>query len=320
MSTAEVVIPHLNRASALRRALDALREQSEPVAVTVVDNGSTDASLEMLARDYSEVGVLALGRNLGFGSAVNRGVAESEAALVILLNNDAVADRRFVELLLEAQAESGAEMVAGCLREPGGGIDSLGIEIDRSLIAYDAWHGEPYERTESELPQRLLAPCGGAGAYLREAFDGVGGFDEEIFAYLEDVELGIRMRLAGMRCASAPAAFAWHEHSGTLGSGSAAKNRLMGASRAYLLWKHGRARGPAAIARGALIDGIVYAGQAAVDRNLGAVRGRLAERRRLAGRARPGADPKLANLPYAERSVREALRMRLARRRAARPA
>lgn len=315
MPEAEVLIPHLNRAAALRRALDALREQSEPVDVTVIDNGSDDGSIEMLAGDYAEVRVVALGRNLGFGAAINRGLEGGEAPVAILLNNDTVADRRFVELLLEAQSASGAEMIAGCLRQPNGRIDSLGVELDRSLIAYDAWHDEAYERTEVESPQRIVAPCGGAAAYLREALVAVGGFDEEIFAYLEDVELGIRMRLAGMRCASAPAASAWHEHSATLGSGSAAKNRLMGASRAYLLWKHGAARSPLAVARGALIDGVVYAGQAVIDRNLGAIRGRRSERRRLAGRPRPRADPRLADLPYVERPVLEALRMRLARRR-----
>lgn len=315
MPEAEVLIPNLNRAAALRRALDALREQTEPVAVTVIDNGSVDGSVEMLGRDYPEVRVVALGANLGFGAAVNRGLEGADAAVAILLNNDTVADRRFVELLLEAQATTGAEMIAGCLRQPNGRIDSLGVELDRSLIGYDAWHDEPYERTGSGSPQRILAPCGGAAAYVREALVAVGGFDEEIFAYLEDVELGIRMRLAGMRCACAPAAFAWHEHSATLGSGSAAKNRLMGASRAYLLWKHGAGRSALAVARGAVIDGVVYAGQAVIDRNLGAIRGRLSERRRLAGRPRPPADARVAELPYVQRSVRDALRIRLARRR-----
>jgi GT2 family glycosyltransferase len=311
---AEVVIPHWNRAASLARALDALRAQTRPVAVTVVDNGSDDGSVEMLAADYPEVRCLSLERNLGFGAAVNRGIAISEARVVILLNNDTVADERFVERLLEAQAADGAEMVAACLRAPAGPIESLGVEIDRSLVAYDVWHGERYERLVTEAPSEPLAPSAGAAAYLRQALDRVGGFDEQLFAYLEDVELGIRMRLAGMRCATAPAAFAWHEHSATLGSGARAKNRLMGRSRTYLLWKHGGGLRPRERARGAIIDSLVYAGQALIDRNLGAPSGRLEMRRELAGRPRPAAEPRMATVPKVERRLSEALRMRLARR------
>jgi GT2 family glycosyltransferase len=308
------VIPHWNRAGSLTRALDALRAQTRPAAVTVVDNGSDDGSVEMLAADYPEVRCLSLERNLGFGAAVNRGIAISEARVVILLNNDTVADERFVERLLEAQAAGGAEMVAACLRAPAGPIESLGIEIDRSLVAYDVWHGQRYERLATDAPPEPLAPSAGAAAYLRRALDRVGGFDEQLFAYLEDVELGIRMRLAGMRCATAPEAFAWHEHSATLGSGARAKNRLMGRSRAYLLWKHGGGLRPRERARGATIDSLVYAGQALIDRNLGAPAGRREMRRQLAGQRRPPAEPLMATVPKVERRLSEALRMRLARR------
>jgi N-acetylglucosaminyl-diphospho-decaprenol L-rhamnosyltransferase len=312
---AEVVIPHWNRAAELSRALAALAVQTEPVDITVVDNGSSDGSLEMIARDHPHVRVLALPANLGFGAAVNRGVAAGSARVVICLNNDTVADPFFAERLLEVQASSGAEMVAGCLRSPRGPIESLGVEIDRSLVAFDLWHGEPYERTRREAPAPPLAPSGGAAAYVREALLEVGGFDERLFAYLEDVELGIRMRLAGMGCACAPHAFAFHEHSATLGSGAAAKNRLMGASRGYLLWRHGGGRPLVTRLRGHVIDGVTYAGQAVIDRNTGALRGRVEMRSRLRGLRRPEAHPGLASLPYVERPVSEALRMRLARRR-----
>ena len=311
---AEVLIPHWNRAASLARALDALREQTRPVAVTVIDNGSDDGSVEMLADAYPEVRCLSLGRNLGFGAAINRGIEISEARVIILLNNDTVADPEFVERLLEVQGADDAEMVAACLRSPSGPIESLGVEIDSSLVAYDVWHGEPYERLAAEIPPEPLAPSAGAAAYLRRAFDRVGGFDEQLFAYLEDVEIGIRMRLAGMRCATAPGAFAWHEHSATLGSGARAKNRLMGRSRAYLLWRHGGALRARDRARGAIIDSLVYAGQALIDRNLGAPAGRLEMRRELAGRERPPIEPRMAALPRVDRRLSEALRMRLARR------
>ncbi|MGI9021620.1 MAG: glycosyltransferase family 2 protein [Solirubrobacterales bacterium] len=313
MSRAEVLIPHHNRAEGLRRTLESLRAQTLPASVCVIDNASTDDTPDVLA-SFPDVRCLRLDRNAGFGAAVNRGARSSEADLIILLNNDAVADSRFVERLVGAQRASGAEMVAGCLREPGGRIDSLGVQLDCSLLAYDHLHGAEYDALPAEV-DAPLAPSGGACAYLRDAFLSVGGFDEAIFAYLEDAELGLRMRKEGMRCVAAPGAFAWHEHSGTLGARSAAKNELLGRSRAYLLWKHGGTLGARERARGALVDATVAVGKLAIDHDLGMVRGYLRSWREQRGERRPA--PELATLehvPLARFGLREALRRRLARR------
>ncbi len=87
------------------------------------------------------------------------------------------------------------------MRSPGGPVETLGVQVDQSLIVYDYFHGADFE----SLPERLdppLAPSGGACLFQRRAFLAAGGYDEAIFAYLEDAELGLRMRLAGMRCAA----------------------------------------------------------------------------------------------------------------------
>ena len=306
----EVLIPHHSGREQLRRALESLRRQTVPAAVCVLDNGSTDGSREMLVSDYPAVRVVALGENRGFGAAVNAGAHSSEARMVCLLNNDAEADERFVEELLAAGAESGAEAVAGVLRLPDGTIDSAGVQADRSLVAYDHLHGEPYPPPAAGAAP--LGPSGGAAAFDRDAFLRLGGFDEGFFAYLEDVDLALRLRLAGLGCALAPRAFAWHRHAGTLGAGSAGKNRLLGRGRGRLLWKYGGALPPAARARGALIDGITYAGQAALDRNLGAVRGRLEEGRAHRHEPRP-ATPDLSPLPLLELGAVDSLRRRWGR-------
>jgi GT2 family glycosyltransferase len=312
---ASVVIPTWNRRESLARTLESLRAQTTPVSVIVVDNASTDGTAEMLAGEFPDVRRIGLDANRGFGTAVNRGVVAATTDSVVLLNNDTVAEPNFVAELVVAAERAGAEMVAGCLRRTDGAIESLGVEIDRSLVAYDVWYGEPYERALGEPPPEPLAPSGGAALFRRAALVDAGGFDEELFAYLEDVELGIRLRRAGGSCVTAPLAVAWHEHSGTLGSGAPAKNRLMGRSRGYLLWKHGAALTLPARLRGALIDAAVYTGQAAIDRNLDALRGRLSERRRLAGRERPASPSGLDGVPIVDRGAGAALRLRLARRR-----
>jgi GT2 family glycosyltransferase len=311
LPTAEVLIPHFNRADSLRRTLRALQVQTRTVPVRVVDNGSTDGTVEMLDSEFPNVRCTRLDSNFGFGAALNRGVEQSDAAVLVFLNNDAVPEERFCEALLAAQAGSGAEMVAACLGRPDGRIESLGVEIDRSLIAYDVGHGEEWNGAVERHQSPPLAPSGGAAAFVREAFLAAGGFDEGFFAYLEDVDLGIRMRMLGMRCVLAPGAIAWHEHSGTLGSGSEAKNRLLGSGRGRLARKYGANLTWSARARGLLIDGAIYAGKALIDRNLGAARGRLE-----AARATPWdpADPRFAEVPRVDIGVLASLRRSLGRR------
>ena len=312
MST-EVLIPHLKRTESLRRALGSLQTQSQPPDVCVIDNSATQQIKQSLGQDFPDVRVLALGRNHGFGAAINRGVRSSTADLVVLLNDDAVADRRFIEELHAERARSGAEMIAGCMRMQAGSVESLGIEVDRSLVAYDIGYGKPYPEYPARSDPMPLGPSGGAAAFDRAAFERMGGFDEAMFAYLEDVELAIRMRAAGMRCASAWRAFVWHEHSSTLGSGSGAKNRLMGRNREYILWKHGRQLSTRDSLRGAAMDAVVYAGQAVVDRNFEALRGRVDTRRLVRGRQRPPGDPVPETLRVRRSAVR-GLALRRSRR------
>jgi GT2 family glycosyltransferase len=294
--------------------LEALERQTVQAATCVVDNGSTDATPELVGREFPEARYVRLERNYGFGPALNRGVRTSSEELVIFLNNDTVPDERFVERMVEAGSAAGAEMVAGCLRQPSGEIDSLGVEVDACLNAYDVARGEAYGSPAHSSLAPPLAPTGGAAAFARESFVGVGGFDEAIFAYLEDVDLGIRMRMAGMRCALAYGAYAWHAHSSTLGSGSAEKNRLLGRSRGYLLWKYGASLTARRRLEGAIADLVVYTGKAVFDRNTAAFRGRIENSRACRSRARPGPDPRLARVPLAHVSLRDSLGRRLARR------
>ncbi len=309
----EVLIPHRDRVASLARTLESLESQTVAATACVIDNGSTDTTRAMLAERFPGVRVVALERNHGFGAAVNRGAFSSRAELLVLLNNDAVADERFVEALVAARSATGAEMVAGCLRSPDGPVESLGVEVDRALNTYDAGFGLADPARYVGPPP--LGPSGGAALYEREAFVRAGGFDEAFFAYLEDVDLALRMRLAGCRCALALDALAWHEHSATLGARSDAKNELLGHSRAYLLWKHGAALTAPQRVQAHLIDAVVYAGKAVIDRNLGALRGRRRAALERRGRVRPPADPRLRELPLLDLGLAESLRRRLVRRR-----
>jgi GT2 family glycosyltransferase len=269
-----VYIPNYDGSQRIGRALQSLREQTRPLDVVVVDNGSSDGSLALLHDEFPEVAVLALAENLGFGPALNRAVVEHPADPLILLNNDVDCEPRFVEALLDAAAE-GVQSVAGVLlqeRSPGT-IDSAGVVADRTLMGFDYLHGEPLEAALS-VPDPL-GPTGGAALYDRAAFEAVGGFDERIFLYYEDLDLALRLAGAGARCRLAAGATALHAYSASLGAGSGQKFARTGWSRGYMLRRYGVMSRPRDAVRVLATEGAICAGQLVMDRTAAGLRGRL---------------------------------------------
>jgi GT2 family glycosyltransferase len=184
--------------------------------------------------------VIEMGGNLGFGPAVNRAAEAADGDVLVVTNDDIWPEPGFLEGLAAEVAQRGADMAAGVLlrEERPDLIETAGVEIDATLSPHDYLHNEPVARLEEHV-RPPLGPCGGAAAYSRRAFIEVGGFDEGFFAYCEDVDLAIRLRHAGARCALAAASRALHAGSGTLGYHSLAKACIVGYARGYLLRKYG---------------------------------------------------------------------------------
>ncbi len=281
MKAATVIIPTARGGEPLRRLLDSLRPEP-PAQTIVVDNASSDPGLAgdgepgWVGEGFPGLEVLRMERNAGFSRAVNAAARLATGDLLVLVNDDCVCDPGFVEALAgRIDRDADVAMVAGVLREARDPslIDAAGIDIDQTLLAYDYLNGRPVGMLDDGVPDPL-GPTGGAAAYDREVFLAIGGFDEAMFAFWEDVDLALRMRLEGHRCALATDAQATHEHSGTIGSGSAEKNYLMGFGRGYLLRKYG-ALTPGRLAGVLLRDGVILAGQVVSDRNAAGVRGRL---------------------------------------------
>ena len=269
-----IYIPTFNGRDQLGRTLASLEAQSRPADVVVVDNGSADGTAELAREQFPAVTLLELGSNLGFGPAINRAVSEHRADPLILLNNDVECEPRFVEAMLDAAAE-GVQSVAGVLvqeRDPSL-IDSAGVVADRTLMGFDYLHGEPLEAALRAA--NPLGPTGGAALYDRAAFEAVGGFDERIFLYYEDLDLALRMAAGGARCRLAGEARALHAYSASLGARSGEKFAHTGWSRGYMLRRYGVTSKPQLALRALACESAICAGQLLRDHTAKGLGGRL---------------------------------------------
>jgi len=282
----DIVIPASGRYDLTRECLSHLARQTQEHTVIVSDNGPDTEASERVRREWPEVRLIRSERRLSFAAACNRGVQQGGGEVIVLLNNDVFCRPDWLKRLvapLEADACTGA---VACLLVQAGErlIDSVGLSADRTLAGFPRLVGLPIERAHESRPL-LLGPAGAAAAYRREAWQQVGGLDEAIFAYAEDVDLALRLRAAGWRVAVAPDAEATHIGSATHGHRSAWQRRHAGFSRGYLLRRYGMLRSDCA-PRTLTTEVAVVLGDALLSRDLAALSGRLSGWRAARGLAR----------------------------------
>ncbi|MBN2886899.1 MAG: glycosyltransferase family 2 protein [Chromatiaceae bacterium] len=208
-----VVIVNYNAGIHLRRCLDALAAQSlRPRTVIVVDNASCDDSLAGLEQHYPQFQLIRSPCNLGFAAANNLGVREApKTRWIATLNPDAFPASDWLEQMLRAVRQHPEyAMFASCLLLDGddGRLDGAGDCYHPSGLA---WRRRHAQLDKPPLPAgEVFAPCAAAALYQRSVFEAVGGFDEDFFCYLEDVDLAFRLRLLGERCWYVPEARVVH--------------------------------------------------------------------------------------------------------------
>ncbi|GIV83474.1 MAG: glycosyl transferase [Candidatus Roseilinea sp.] len=241
MSRVDLVIVNWNGLRHLPSCFDALRAQTfTDFQVWLVDNGSTDGSVEWVRRREPQTRLLLNAHNRGFAAANNQAIRAGSAPYVATLNNDTMPDPRWLAELvraLDADPRLGAAASLMLFADRPGMINSAGVAVDRLGIAWDRRGGQPVAESET-APTPVFGACAGAALYRRAMLDEVGLFDEDFFAYLEDVDLAWRAQWAGWTTAYVPTARVLHCHSATAGEGSPLKRRLLGRNKVWLILKN----------------------------------------------------------------------------------
>ena len=241
MQIATVVIPNLNGMKYLKDCLDSLMEQSrQDFSVLLIDNGSVDGSADYVESHYPEVEVVRFGTNEGFCRAVNEGILRSKTPYVILLNNDIICDECFVEKLVEAMEENprcfscASKMLQMYHPEL---MDNAGDYYSAFGWAFALGKGKKAEHYNKK--REIFSACAGAAIYRRSVFEEIGLFDEVHFAYLEDIDVAYRARIAGYRNLYIPQAVVRHVGSATSGSVyNEFKIRHSSRNNVYLIYKN----------------------------------------------------------------------------------
>lgn len=232
-----VVIPTLAADARLRECMESLQRQTRrDFEVVIVDNSGQG----LVRRGGFAAGarVIENPANRGFGAAINQGVGESQTPYVATLNDDAVADPRWLEALvcaLERRPDAG--MGASQVRlygEPY--LDSAGMLVGGDGSSKQRGQGRPPE--DFPVGEEVLFPSGSAALYRRAMLDQTGGFDERFFLYCEDTDLGLRARWAGWKCLYVPEAVVEHHYSHSAGRASPLKAYYVERNRLFVAAKN----------------------------------------------------------------------------------
>jgi GT2 family glycosyltransferase len=212
-----VIIVNWNGREYLSACLDSLLEQTlTDFETIVVDNGSSDGSLDLLRDSYPWVRLEPLSENTGFATGNNAGYAISKGKFVVTLNNDTRVDRCWLEeLVAAAESSPHVGMVASriCAWDEPDQIDSLGVAICPDGMSRGSRRMMDFSTLSLAKTEDILLPSACAALYRREMIETTGFFDDDFFAYCEDTDLGLRGRLAGWKAVLARDAVVLHRYS-----------------------------------------------------------------------------------------------------------
>ncbi|HEV3146113.1 MAG TPA: glycosyltransferase family 2 protein [Gemmataceae bacterium] len=220
-----VVVVNYNGRTHLADCLASLEQQCFPrddYEVIVVDNASVDGSVTWIAAQHPWVKTIALSQNIGFARGNNLAVQQARGKFIAFLNNDAVARPNWLReaiTALEASPQIGGVASKICFRQNPKILNSTGLVLYRDGRGGDRGFRQE-DRGQFENADEVFGPCGAAMVVRRELLDDLGGFDERLFLYYEDLDLAWRARLRGWKFHYCPKAVVQHVHCASSGEWS----------------------------------------------------------------------------------------------------
>ena len=236
-----IIIVNWNGKAHLPDCLESLNAQTFREFETIlVDNGSSDGSLEFVVNHYPWVKTVALPANRGFSGGNNAGYLYASGDYITTLNNDtAVEPTWLAELIRVADENPAVGMVASriCSYDDHDVIDSLGVKICSDGMSRGAFRLQCFSDLVLGKTEKILMPSACAALYRRRMIETVGFFDEDFFAYCEDTDLGMRGRLVGWQAMLARDAVVYHKYSQTGGTFSPLKLYLVERNHYWVAFK-----------------------------------------------------------------------------------
>jgi GT2 family glycosyltransferase len=231
-----VVILNWNGNQVIETCLHSLEKQTyRPIEIIVVDNASTDGSVDIVRQTFPRANVIVNDRNLGFGGGNNVGIRAARGRYIMMLNNDTRLDSACIEELktsIEKDAAYGACASKILLEFEDNLIDAAGIVVCPDGLSIGRGRLEKGDRYDEEAEVFFASDC--ACLYRREMLEDIGLYDEDFFAYADETDMGWRAQLAGWKCIYCPKAVVYHFHSASAGNYSPFKAFLVERNRIWV--------------------------------------------------------------------------------------
>ncbi|MCR4903608.1 MAG: glycosyltransferase family 2 protein [Butyrivibrio sp.] len=235
-----IIIPNYNGSGYIEDCLKSIERQDIPVKTIIVDNGSSDDSIDIIKKKFPWVELVELGINTGFAHGVNVGIRQAQTEYIFLLNNDTILQNNTTSQLLKAiKHYKDAFSISSKMIALKGEhlIDDTGDYY--CALGWAFTQGKDQPNNTFNKRKKVTSACAGAAIYKKSLLEKVGMFDDAHFCYLEDVDLGLRARIYGYNNYYEPGAVVYHVGSATSGSRhNAFKVRLTSANNLYMIYKN----------------------------------------------------------------------------------